>query len=121
MRRAHRQGLVGTQPVADGRLMRVVHVIAEFSAKEAMGRTITETVARVPGEHSLIAARVHDGADLFDEVIEIGGAMETFPLGRCERSCGPPCSGCGPMSCTCTAAPSPPCSPPAHRSASTPT
>jgi glycosyltransferase involved in cell wall biosynthesis len=62
--------------------MRVVHVIAEYSAKEAMGRTIAESAARVPGEHCLVAARVHDGADLFAEVVEIGGAMETFPIGR---------------------------------------
>jgi len=61
---------------------RIVHVIAEFSAKEAMGRTIAETAARVPGDHSLVAARIHDGSELFAEVVEIGGAMETFPMGR---------------------------------------
>ena len=63
-------------------MIRIVHVIAEFSAKEAMGRTIAETAARVPGEHSLVAARIHDGAGLFTEAVAIGGAMETFPMGR---------------------------------------
>jgi glycosyltransferase involved in cell wall biosynthesis len=63
-------------------MTRIVHVIAEFSAKEAMGRTIAETASRVPGEHHLVAARIHDGAELFASVVEVGGAMETFPMGR---------------------------------------
>ena len=42
--------------------MRIVHIISEFSRHEAMGRSIAETVARVPGEHHLIAARIHDGS-----------------------------------------------------------
>ena len=63
-------------------MTRIVHVIAEFSAKEAMGRTIAETAARVPGDHHLVAAHVHDGAELFAGVVEVGGAMETFPMGR---------------------------------------
>ena len=108
--------------VPSGRGMtRIVHVIAEFSAKEAMGRTIAETAARVPGEHSLVAARVHDGAELFAEVVEIGGAMETFPMGRSDAARATPCCACAPTSCTCTAARSPRCSPPDRRSASTPT
>jgi len=63
-------------------MTRIVHVIAEFSEKEAMGRTISETAARVPGEHHLLAAHVHDGAEIFAGVTEVGGAMETFPMGR---------------------------------------
>jgi hypothetical protein len=63
-------------------MTRIVHVIAEFSAKEAMGRTITETAARVPGEHYLLAAHIHDGAAAFAGAVEVGGPMETFPMGR---------------------------------------
>lgn len=62
--------------------MRIVHVIAEFSGHEAMGRTITETAKRVPGEHSLITTTAHDGVEVFSEVVELGGAVESFPLGR---------------------------------------
>lgn len=62
--------------------MRIVHVIAEFSAHEAMGRTVTETARRVPGEHFLITTRAHDGQEVFGEVVELGGAVESFPLGR---------------------------------------
>ncbi len=64
---------------------RVTHVIAEYSRKEAMGRTVSETVARVPGEHSLITTVAHDGAAQFTRVVELGGGMETFPLGRGEK------------------------------------
>ena len=63
---------------------RVAHVIAEYSRKEAMGRTVSETVARVPGTHSLITTVAHDGEDQFERVVELGGGMETFPLGRSE-------------------------------------
>lgn len=62
--------------------MRIVHVIAEFSGHEAMGRTITETANRVAGEHFLITTRAHDGTDVFAGITELGGAVETFPLGR---------------------------------------
>ena len=58
---------------------RVLHVIAEYSAHEAMGRTVRETALRVPGEHHLVAARVHDGADVFAGVHELGGSVGTFP------------------------------------------
>jgi len=58
----------------------VVHVIAEFSAKEAMGRTVLETARRVPGRHHLITSAAHDTADAFVEVHELGGPMLTFPL-----------------------------------------
>lgn len=63
-------------------MTRVAHVIAEFSAREAMGRTVTETANRVPGEHHLITTHAVDGQDAFAGVHEIGGALETFPLGR---------------------------------------
>ncbi|GAA2701358.1 MULTISPECIES: glycosyltransferase family 4 protein [Actinoplanes] len=63
-------------------MTRVAHVIAEFSAREAMGRTVTETATRVPGEHHLITTHVVDGAGAFSGVTELGGALETFPLGR---------------------------------------
>ncbi|MEV4706337.1 glycosyltransferase family 4 protein [Actinoplanes sp. NPDC049316] len=62
--------------------MRVAHVIAEFSAKEAMGRTVTEMAHRVDGEHHLVTTHALDGQDAFAGVHEIGGALETFPLGR---------------------------------------
>ncbi len=64
--------------------LRVVHVIAEFSGHEAMGRTVTETAQRVPGEHFLITTAAHDGTDVFAGVTELGGAVETFPMGRRE-------------------------------------
>ncbi|AEV85695.1 Glycogen synthase [Actinoplanes sp. SE50] len=63
-------------------MTRVAHVIAEFSAREAMGRTVTETVRRVPGEHHLITTHVVDGAEVFAGAHELGGPLETFPLGR---------------------------------------
>ena len=65
-------------------MLRVVHVIAEFSGHEAMGRTVTETAQRVPGEHFLITTAAHDGTDVFAGVTELGGAVETFPMGRRE-------------------------------------
>jgi alpha-maltose-1-phosphate synthase len=58
----------------------VVHVIAEFSAREAMGRTVVETVRRVPGRHHLVTAAAHDTHDLFEGVHELGGPVMTFPL-----------------------------------------
>ena len=61
---------------------RVVHLIAEFSAHEAMGRTVTETARRVPGEHHLVTTQAHDGHDAFAGVHELGGGVATFPLGR---------------------------------------
>lgn len=64
--------------------MRVIHIIAEFSGHEAMGRTITETVRRVPGEHALITTTAHDGTADFFDVVELGGAVESFPIGRAE-------------------------------------
>ena len=63
---------------------RISHVIAEYSKREAMGRTVYETATRVPGTHSLIAAHVHDTADVFERAFALGGTMETFPLGRAE-------------------------------------
>lgn len=62
--------------------MRIVHVIAEFSGHEAMGRTVTETARRVPGEHALITTKAHDGTSVFSEVVELSGAVESFPIGR---------------------------------------
>ena len=62
--------------------MRIVHVIAEFSAHEAMGRTVSEIARRVPGEHYVITTTAHDGQDAFAGVVELGGAVETFPIGR---------------------------------------
>ncbi|GAB1642810.1 glycosyltransferase family 4 protein [Krasilnikovia sp. MM14-A1259] len=63
-------------------MTKVAHVISEFSAKEAMGRTVTEMAQRVPSEHHLITTHALDGQDAFAGVHEIGGALETFPLGR---------------------------------------
>jgi glycosyltransferase involved in cell wall biosynthesis len=58
---------------------RVVHLISEYSAREAMGRTVAETAARVAGEHHLVTTRVHDGADAFASVTELGGSLSRFP------------------------------------------
>ncbi|GGQ73701.1 glycosyltransferase family 4 protein [Couchioplanes azureus] len=63
-------------------MTRVAHVISEFSAKEAMGRTVTEMAHRVAGEHHLVTTHAIDGQDAFAGVHELGGALETFPLGR---------------------------------------
>lgn len=60
----------------------IVHVIAEYSYREAMGRTVAETVARVAGRHSLVTAAAHDGTSRFAQVRELGGAVESFPVGR---------------------------------------
>jgi glycosyltransferase involved in cell wall biosynthesis len=59
---------------------RVLHLISEFSAKEAMGRTVLETVRRVPGEHHLVTSVAHDGVADFTAVHELGGPLATFPL-----------------------------------------
>ncbi len=64
---------------------RIVHLISEFSSHEAMGRTVTETATRVPGEHHLITTRVHDGGDVFASVHELGGRIETFPMSDRDR------------------------------------
>ena len=61
---------------------RVAHVIAEYSYREAMGRTIAETADRVAGEHSLVTSVAHDGGSRFAHVRELGGSVETFPFGR---------------------------------------
>jgi starch synthase len=61
---------------------RIVHLIAEYSSREAMGRTVAETARRVPGEHHLVTTRAHDGAEPFAAVHELGGGVGTFPLGR---------------------------------------
>lgn len=61
---------------------RIVHLIAEFSAHEAMGRTVVETAQRVHGRHHLVTTRAHDGAGVFEGVDELGGAVASFPLGR---------------------------------------
>lgn len=60
-------------------MARIVHLISEFSAHEAMGRTITETVERTPGSHCLVTTKVHDGGEIFDQIVEVGGSLETFP------------------------------------------
>ena len=65
-------------------MMRIVHVIAEFSGHEAMGRTIVETARRVPGDHALITTTAHDGTEDFFDVVELAGAVESFPIGRAE-------------------------------------
>ena len=57
-----------------------VHVIAEFSGKEAMGRTVLEAVRRVPGRHHLVTSAAHDTTDEFASVHQLGGPMLTFPL-----------------------------------------
>jgi glycosyltransferase involved in cell wall biosynthesis len=45
---------------------------------------VTEIARRVPGEHAVITTAAHDGREAFADVVELGGAVETFPLGRRE-------------------------------------
>jgi starch synthase len=47
-----------------------------------MGRTVSETVRHTPGTHHLITTKAHDGTEVFDKVIEVGGSLETFPARR---------------------------------------
>ncbi|SDT46823.1 glycosyltransferase family 4 protein [Actinoplanes derwentensis] len=63
-------------------MTRIAHVIAEFSAREAMGRTVAEITRRVPGDHHLITTGVVDGGQAFTTTHELGGSLESFPLGR---------------------------------------
>ncbi len=64
---------------------RVVHLISEYSTHEAMGRTVTETALRVPGEHHLITTKAHDGGGAFASVHELGGRIEAFPMSGRDR------------------------------------
>lgn len=70
------------------RPLRVAHVIAEFSGKEAMGRTIVETAAHVPGEHHCVTALAHDaglagdGRTPLASITPLGGSPASFPIGR---------------------------------------
>ena len=64
---------------------RIVHLISEYSAHEAMGRTVTETALRVPGEHHLITTKAHDGGAVFASVHELGGRIESFPMSSRDR------------------------------------
>lgn len=63
--------------------MRVAHVISEFSAHEAMGRTIAESVRGITDiDHHLVTTHVHDGAERFGSVHEVGGSISTFVVTR---------------------------------------
>jgi glycosyltransferase involved in cell wall biosynthesis len=64
---------------------RIAHLISEYSAHEAIGRTLTETATRVPGEHHLITTRAHDGGEAFARVHELGGRIESFPMSGAGR------------------------------------
>ena len=64
---------------------RIAHLISEFSAHEAIGRTLSETATRVPGEHHLITTRVHDGGEAFASIHELGGRIESFPMSGAAR------------------------------------
>lgn len=70
---------------ADMTSPRIVHLISEYSTHEAMGRTVTETALRVPGEHHLITTKAHDGGDVFASVHELGGRIEAFPMSGRDR------------------------------------
>lgn len=98
--------------------MRIVHVIAEFSAHEAMGRTVSEIARRVPGEHYVITTTAHDGQDAFAGVVELGGAVETFPIGR-RDALNSALADLRPDLVHITAEPWPRCSSPARRSPGT--
>jgi alpha-maltose-1-phosphate synthase len=63
---------------------RVVHVISELSVHEAMGRTIAEVAERVPGEHHLLAARIHDGTQRFASAEAVGGSLTAFTWQRAD-------------------------------------
>jgi glycosyltransferase involved in cell wall biosynthesis len=60
----------------------VAHLIAEYSGHEAMGRTVTELAARVPGEHHLVTVRAHDTTEVFTGVHLLGGRVGLFPAGQ---------------------------------------
>ncbi len=66
-------------------MIRVAHLVAEFSAYEAMGRTIVETATRVDAEHHLVATRAHDSTTAFAGVHEVGGGPGVFPLRHAAR------------------------------------
>jgi len=62
--------------------VRVLHLVSEYSAHEAIGRTIAEAVERVDGEHHLFTARLHDGAERFASATVSDGSMTRFPTGE---------------------------------------
>lgn len=63
-------------------MSRILHVIAEQSAKEAMGRTVVEIAGRTRHEHHLLTGHLVDGGDRFASAVELGGPVGSFPLGR---------------------------------------
>lgn len=65
-------------------MTRVVHVISELSVHEAMGRTIAEIAGRVPGEHHVLAARIHDGGERFASAEAVGGSLTAFTWQRAD-------------------------------------
>jgi alpha-maltose-1-phosphate synthase len=69
----------------NARPQRIVHLISEYSAHEAMGRTVTETALRLPGEHHLITTKAHDGGAAFASIHELGGRIESFPMSDRDR------------------------------------
>lgn len=63
-------------------MIRILHIVSEFSRREAIGRTIVETAGHLPGEHHLLAARTHEGTECFTSVHEVGGSLSLFTLER---------------------------------------
>lgn len=62
--------------------LRILHVVSEYSRREAIGRTIAETASRVPGEHHLLAARINDGGESFASARAVGGSLSWFTFSR---------------------------------------
>ena len=76
---------VATRTGSDTSEPRVLHVVAEFSAHEGIGRSIIEVTRHAPGEHHVVASRIHHGADAFASAHQVGGSMAAFPVTRARR------------------------------------
>ena len=64
---------------------RILHVVAEFSMHEGIGRSIMELARHTPGEHHLLAARINSDADQFTSARQTGGSLAAFPVTRAAR------------------------------------
>lgn len=76
----------GLLPWAKGRFpleTRVLHVVAPFDRRDAIGRAVTEIARRLPDvESSLCTSRMLSGNDVFRSVHELGGRDSFFHLVR---------------------------------------
>ncbi|HEY3832948.1 MAG TPA: glycosyltransferase [Acidimicrobiia bacterium] len=83
--RAHNLVHIADVPVPDESTIRVLHVVGEFADNEGIGRSMIELVARCPGEHHLLSARVGRGGTHFASAHAVGGSMSAFLLTRPAR------------------------------------